>query len=413
MSYFYSFNRAWNRRSVRNDYPAGGYTSSGQTQAGYLKDTKPDHPVRTTPDVFGWRQPTNYDREVWSGNTHSMYIDARVDFVGQNGFGGYGYSTWTGYAPVPFLPPPSLPGWVKPFCVNGALRKLKDQKVNFSVAFAERAQTAGMIAKSIDRFANLIQALRARDKKTWRRLMNVRRNRDGSLNFRKGADRDIYGLWLEIQFGWKPAASDAYGAIAALHAKDMEDTARYRITVKQGVQERDESEMGWNITLPDTILVAQVKGKYKTVHSGFCRLDYYVTNPTEQTLAELGITNPLEVNWELIPFSFLVDYFIPIGNYLSLLDAANGLTFKGGSFSSVTRMNFEKWTVPGGIGHNTVSYKDTSKFLIGHSKDHFVHMNREKFESSPWPQRPVFDFHGLEKGQRVWNAIALLGQALR
>lgn len=104
MSYFYQFNRTWSRTSVRNDYPPGGYTSSGTVQAGFLKDTKPDKAVRTTPDVFGWRPPTNYDREVWSGYTHSMYIDARVDFVGVNGFNGWGHSSWTGHVAVPFLP---------------------------------------------------------------------------------------------------------------------------------------------------------------------------------------------------------------------------------------------------------------------------------------------------------------------
>lgn len=48
--------------------------------------------------------------------------------------------------------------------------------------------------------------------------------------------------------------------------------------------------------------------------------------------------NPLEIGWEMIPLSFVVDWFIPIGNWLSALDAYSGVSSVVGSVSTRTRV---------------------------------------------------------------------------
>lgn len=47
--------------------------------------------------------------------------------------------------------------------------------------------------------------------------------------------------------------------------------------------------------------------------------------------------NPLEWAWEAIPLSFVVDWFIPIGNYLSSLDAYKGIAGVWGTAASRNR----------------------------------------------------------------------------
>lgn len=42
-------------------------------------------------------------------------------------------------------------------------------------------------------------------------------------------------------------------------------------------------------------------------------------------LASFGITNPLELAWELIPYSFVIDWAFNVGNVLSGLDALIGV----------------------------------------------------------------------------------------
>lgn len=42
-----------------------------------------------------------------------------------------------------------------------------------------------------------------------------------------------------------------------------------------------------------------------------------VTNPNFALANQLGLINPGTVAWEIVPFSFLVDWFIPVGAWLN------------------------------------------------------------------------------------------------
>lgn len=46
---------------------------------------------------------------------------------------------------------------------------------------------------------------------------------------------------------------------------------------------------------------------------------------TLKSSAALGITNPLATAWELIPYSFVLDWVIGVGEYLNNLDALVGI----------------------------------------------------------------------------------------
>jgi hypothetical protein len=54
-------------------------------------------------------------------------------------------------------------------------------------------------------------------------------------------------------------------------------------------------------------------------------------------LNQLGLLNPLSFAWEITPWSFVVDWLIPIGPVLSALTAPVGLNFISGS--TATRMS--------------------------------------------------------------------------
>jgi hypothetical protein len=45
---------------------------------------------------------------------------------------------------------------------------------------------------------------------------------------------------------------------------------------------------------------------------------------------QIGLANPLSIAWEVVPFSFVVDWGLPIGNVLEALTATRGLEFIGG-----------------------------------------------------------------------------------
>lgn len=59
------------------------------------------------------------------------------------------------------------------------------------------------------------------------------------------------------------------------------------------------------------------------MHGGF---DITVDNQVVFSAEQMGLLNPLSVAWELTPFSFVVDWFIPIGTYVNSLSDYAGCT---------------------------------------------------------------------------------------
>jgi hypothetical protein len=57
-------------------------------------------------------------------------------------------------------------------------------------------------------------------------------------------------------------------------------------------------------------------------------------------MASIGLINPSTVVWELIPFSFVVDWFLPIGNFLHGLSALTGTSTQQGCYGYVQRMDY-------------------------------------------------------------------------
>lgn len=53
-------------------------------------------------------------------------------------------------------------------------------------------------------------------------------------------------------------------------------------------------------------------------------------------LTSLGLSDPAQVAWALVPFSFVVDWFLPVGSYLEALGAVKGLTFVSGTRTEFT-----------------------------------------------------------------------------
>lgn len=74
------------------------------------------------------------------------------------------------------------------------------------------------------------------------------------------------------------------------------------------------------------------------------------------SLAFLGLTNPLATAWELVPLSFVINWFISIGDVLGALDAGVGLDVMSGYETYVTRGSYEL-VYPGNIQDGTLSSK--------------------------------------------------------
>jgi hypothetical protein len=269
-----------------------------------------------------------------------------------------------------------------------ALTNLKDQKVNLGQAFTERRMTANLLTSSVNRIARSVELLRRRKlKEAWKVL--------------GGDPRQLPGSWLEYQYGWRPLMSDLYGSCEAL-ADSQHRLHDWVVTVKGVAREK---------VVKQTFYPADGTpgaGWLDTVHKQgvFVRLDYHPGNAFKQALTSLGFTNPLQLMWEAVPYSFVVDWFLQVGDYLNVLDAAHGMQFKSGSRSE--RREVVARFKGGGATWASGNYKILADQYA--SRKRLVKLDRIKYDASPLPSLPTLGT-GLNL-TRFANGVSLLSQAL-
>jgi hypothetical protein len=127
---------------------------------------------------------------------------------------------------------------------------------------------------------------------------------------------NIADAWLELQFGWKPLLhdiDDGCKALAILNTGQSLHTGR--ITAKAEVLADPSSE---TTAEGNSIAVWQVhtvsNSHSMVIYRGALRVD--ALNPAEMPARLLGFdpSSFLPTVWELIPYSFLIDYFSNIGD---------------------------------------------------------------------------------------------------
>lgn len=161
----------------------------------------------------------------------------------------------------------------------------------------------------------------------------------------KRANRVVQDTWLEYVFGWKPLINDISDANNALSDKPSRTfvpvmSTRSRTNSSVTVGGGSFSIYEWKYIL-DTQTVASSRYKGACVSSA--------SNPVKKGLSKWGISpdNFVPTVWELIPYSFLVDYFTNIGQVLdgwSLHDA--GIAWCNHTFKVERRQTLQSvWPV--------------------------------------------------------------------
>lgn len=129
--------------------------------------------------------------------------------------------------------------------------------------------------------------------------------------------------WLELQYGWLPLLSDVHGGAEFL-AHHL--NTPLQVTVR-AVRSRKST---WNDSVPDDSWPdSQTVRSRKSIKAVL----------KEKDVAQLaGLTDPLAIAWELVPYSFVVDWFIPIGEWLSARSLSSALT---GTFVTTKKVTLE------------------------------------------------------------------------
>lgn len=256
---------------------------------------------------------------------------------------------------------------------------IKGHDFNLAVNVAQSRQLADMCLGNIKKFGRSLVALKHGDFATAARQLGISNRKKSPLN-----SKDISGRWLELQYGWLPSLSDTYEAAKAYEVLTQE--RKLRISAKTERREKiDRSVAPDNYQYPG---VSKIRGNV------VCEL-----KEVPSAGRTLGLMDPLSVAWEIVPYSFVIDWFLPVGSYLSNLAILPSLT---GRFCQTTMVKTE-CKFASGIG----DYAGKSRASLQ------INMQRSVFEDFP-PALPPFtnSLKTAIHGRRIFNAAALVHQLL-
>lgn len=313
------------------------------------------------------------------------------------------YTTYSGPDPngfhnIPYLEPTSARKLdIYNSLAGRLLENVKDQKVNLAVFYAERHQMLDMFGNTINRVARAYSAVRrGRFREAFRALGTGSTKRVSP--FKSPANN-----WLELQYGWLPLLSDMYGVSqeyekiwARRIAEDKNPIQRTRVAFE--CFEADVVNSTSNSSIP---LGMTLNREYIYLARVWCA--YTVSDESLNLISRVGLTNPLAVAWEVVPFSFVVDWVLPVGRFLNTLDATVGLSFVSGGNSGLTHSNLrsiKEGTFVNGNFRSTWTCPGFGRY--------------DRYERAPIYGFPAVTLPQLKdpvSGLHVANALALLAQA--
>jgi len=212
------------------------------------------------------------------------------------------------------------------------------------------------------------------------RIRMAKKFRDIPARKWRGPTKDVSGLWLEYHFGWAPLVDDIQNAVKVLGSNPPS-----QLIVGRGRHFVHRND---------------VRGSYQwSENSNYnvkARVQAFVSisNANLAQANQMGLLNPASVAWELVPFSFIVDWFIPVGRFLESWTDTLGFDLQA-PFVTVLRE----------LDNVNVYKQDISPPLISAASS----VSMVRWQGFPLPKLIVPPFKGLSVSRGA-SAIALLIQ---
>jgi hypothetical protein len=200
-----------------------------------------------------------------------------------------------------------------------ALSKFAQKVYNAQTAL-QGGVVLGELRQTLQMLRNPAQGLRRLVDDQRGILMRIRAQRRlGSiiLHKRKIAE-NLADAWLELQFGWRPFLSDVDGALKALDVYTTgQSVLTRRITaMHETYVEGTEAVEYQGESFAYMVVHSRVDNRIIVVHRGAMRVEAQHPGSMDPKLIGFSPKDFLPTAWELIPYSFLADYFTNIGGII-------------------------------------------------------------------------------------------------
>lgn len=262
-------------------------------------------------------------------------------------------------------PPTRLRGELHDQLVRRFYNKVNLITADLALIVAERKKTAESIATAVEGIISFARAVKQR------RCPELFMNTD-QLRQRK----KFSSAWLNYQYGIAPFVSDLYNI-----GKNADTRPPVIIKVR--------SRRDWKRDTFDS------KSRKLTSTEGSImetmRYGIIMDNAGIGLMQDYGLVNPLTFAWELLPFSFVVDWALPVGTYLGNLTSTVGYQTMAGSTTIGSR-----YTSRGQDPDSPATAEQS-----------FRAMSRSK---TAFPSVPLPAFQNPFSPTRALNALAILHQ---
>jgi len=207
--------------------------------------------------------------------------------------------------------------------ITKAADKVRGSSFNLGNLIGESHQTVNLIATNATRIAFMLESIRHGNVTVAKKALlgqydGIRTSLPGDsssvmksflknhvLSPKRAVNQmkiaDVSNAVLEFQYGWRPLLSDVYDSTNTL-AKHM--ALPFRNTYKVRRAHRVNDVVDWN--------------GLKWQRSSKISVQIKVVIASTPSLSSLlHLNDPVSVAWEVTPFSFVADWFLPIGEWLS------------------------------------------------------------------------------------------------
>lgn len=287
------------------------------------------------------------------------------------------------------------------------LRERCDQNVsNIAVDIAEFRQFNSLVGNSTFRIISSLKQLRRGNLVGASDALIAGRRIQHRFGGRLSRSKTLAQNWLELQYGWKPLLADIVDGHERLRQYVLKNSVVRSVRASSRWSNRVTGTIS-DVLLPtlDGTKPLTTIGSFETLFDTHVKysIRFRVSDHFKNLAQQTGFNNPINLFWELLPFSFVVDWFLPIGPYLEGLSANQGLTFMDGSETRFLRQEHSAIISFAGMRPRDNGWVDR---VSGSYSRTWIKFDREKlltFPSQTFPmlKSPVTVTHTL-------NALALM-----
>lgn len=215
--------------------------------------------------------------------------------------------------------------------------------------------------------------------------------RRNTLATRRLSAKDISGRWLEMQYAWRPLVSQSFEAAKALEAVTGPRVLRF--SVSSGTRR------------------STYEGSPTPIYKYPITLSYSVRQKAElyedvSVNRSLALVDPVQIAWEVVPYSFVVDWFIPIGTYLSVWQMIPQLKGRFMKTQRIVHKSPSQCTVVQNGGENW-------RYGSATCREHMFRTDRTVTSSLAVPLPTFNPPPKALSPKRLLNAVALVHQLLK